>query len=575
MARIPLRYRIRTFVGSPVRRAAERSRHAFLQRIRRDCRLAQQQVFQRLLALNADSAFSADYGLRPGMTVAEYRHRIPVSDYSLIRPYIARMQQGEHRALLGSRQQLMMFAVTSGTTAESKLIPVTDEFVRLYRKSWQIWGIGAYLRHTRIRSLNILQVSSSHRRFLAPDGTPCGNISGLVATMQNPLVRSLYTIPPEVAEICVPESRRYAILRLALADPFIGMMITANPITLAQLMDELATQGETAIRDIHDGRMSGASLPGDILQSLNRRLRPAPRRAAELDRIIAAHGRLLPAECWPELRVLGVWSGGSVGAYLPALERHFPTAVVCDHGLHASEGRMTLPVDDQTSSGVLEVESHYFEFIPVEQEDAADPDVLEAHELQEGREYFILLTTCAGLYRYNIRDVVRCTGFLGATPLLEFLHKGAHISSVTGEKIAESQAVEAVRTAAAGNRIPLKTWTLTPVWGHPPGYRLYLEADSPGIDTPHLQLLAQSVDEQLSKLNVEYAERRVTGRLQGVTIEVLSADIWRRFVENRTTAGGGSPEQYKHPCLMPDPGFAGLFLLGCGLSPMPGPEIRN
>ncbi len=110
-----------------------------------------------------------------------------------------------------------------------------------------------------------------------------------------------------------------------------------------------------------------------------------------------------------------------------------------DVGLIASEGRMTIPMADATPSGVLDITTHYFEFIPEEEIDSPQPTVLAAHELKEGRTYFILPTTSYGLYRYNIYDVVRCTGFYNQTPLVEFLSKGAHFANITGEKLSEYQ----------------------------------------------------------------------------------------------------------------------------------------
>ena len=68
---------------------------------------------------------------------------------------------------------------------------------------------------------------------------------------------------------------------------------------------------------------------------------------------------------------------------------------------------MTIPLRDDTSCGMLDYVHHYYEFIPEQEIDSANPTVLEAHELQPGGNYFILLTTSAGLYRYDIHDVVR------------------------------------------------------------------------------------------------------------------------------------------------------------------------
>ena len=106
-----------------------------------------------------------------------------------------------------------------------------------------------------------------------------------------------------------------------------------------------------------------------------------------------------------------------------------------DIGLVASEVRMTIPIEDSTPGGILEITSSFFEFLPVEESGSEQPTVLESHELEEGRDYYILLTTSSGFYRYNIYDVVRCVGWHEKTPVLAFLNKGSNFSNLTGEKL--------------------------------------------------------------------------------------------------------------------------------------------
>jgi len=562
MPPIPLRYRIRGSIGSFFRWRLSRMRDAFLARARHACRETQERTLQRLLELNADSRFSAEHQLRPGMSVDEFRRRIPVSDYALVSPYIDQMKTGNHRALLGSRNRLRMYAVTSGTTAESKLIPVTDRFVEDYRRGWQHWGVGAHLDHAKLRVLKMVQVASSHRRFTTEDGTPCGNISGLVVAVQKKLVRWLYSVPSAVAHLTDPFVKRDAVVRFAISDPWVGILITANPSTLLQMADHAVANAESLIRDIHDGTASRVDSAQDK-RALQPWLKRNPQRARALEEIVRLHGSLQLSACWPHLTCLGVWSGGSAGAYVPQLRQTFGEIPVRDHGLHASEGRMTIPVDSNTPSGILDIESHFFEFIPAEEADAVKPNVLGALELQEGGEYLILLTTSSGLYRYNIQDVVRCTGFFGTTPMLEFRHKGAHISSITGEKIAESQVVEAVRQACDDVQVRLETYTMTPRWGEPPGYTLFVSLPGSGQRAP--EGLAEAADRLLRETNCEYGEKRETERLDALDIRVLPPESWLRFTESRLGAAGGSPEQYKHPCLLPDPEFEELFLRQCGL----------
>ena len=136
---------------------------------------------------------------------------------------------------------------------------------------------------------------------------------------------------------------------------------------------------------------------------------------------------------------------------------------------------MTIPMTDGTAAGVLDVGHHFFEFIPEEERSSSQPTVLEAHELEPDQNYYILMTTGAGLYRYDIHDLVRCTGHYGETPVLEFLNKGSQFSSVTGEKLSEYQVVSAVEEATRELKMGLSCFTVAPCWDDPPYYILFAE----------------------------------------------------------------------------------------------------
>jgi hypothetical protein len=258
------------------------------------------------------------------------------------------------------------------------------------------------------------------------------------------------------------------------------------------------------------------------------------------------------------MNLLAVWTGGSAGAYLRSMRTYFGDVAVRDHGLSASEGRMTIPLADHCPDGVLDVSSHFFEFIPEAEHGSANPTVLECHELEEGNNYYILLTTSAGLYRYDIRDVVRCTGFHQATPRLEFLNKGSQISSITGEKISEAQVVWAVRAAVAALDLHLSHFTVAPVWGDPPGYRLLVETGELPSPEAAEQLSAQA-DASLQMQNMEYGEKRRSGRLAPLATALVPAGSWDRLAGERQSRLGSSLEQYKHPCLVPDLAFCERF----------------
>ncbi len=551
-----LRYFGGVFIRGRVRRDARR-----FVGLLGDCQATQRQTLARIMELNSESFYSRRRGLTSSISVEQFRKLLPISDFETVRSEIDQLKEGNLQSLLGPKNKLLMFALSSGTTAQAKYIPITSQFLSDYRRGWQTWGINAMDSHPSLHMSDIVQLGSNHDQFRTNAGTPCGNISGLVGAMQSKIVQTMYAVPNAIGQISDSRAKGYAALRCSYANAHVGLVMTANPSTLIQLSKAAHLHQNVLIRDIADGTISSEFEIDPVIraQLRSRTGRPNRERARELELIAARTGTILPRDVWPKLALVAVWTGGSVGAYLEPMRKFYGDVPIRDHGLSASEGRMTIPLADSTAAGVLDVGSHFFEFIPEDEHESTTPTVLQAHELLEGRNYFILLTTVSGLYRYDIRDVVRCTGFMGTTPLLEFLHKGAHIASVTGEKLAESQVVTAIRGGLNRLKLEVQHFTLSPIWDDPPKYRLHIERGD--IPIPEMRnRLATSVDSQLQELNVEYREKRQSGRLGPLECLAVPNGTWECYIRHRQSRFGASMEQYKHPCLVPQLTFSETLL---------------
>src|SRR5206468_12826971 len=114
---------------------------------------------------------------------------------------------------------------------------------------------------------------------------------------------------------------------------------------------------------------------------------------------------------------------------------------VRDLGYMASEAQVSLPISDRGAAGILAIDANFYEFIPETEIGGANPTTLTCAELDEGGTYYIVLTTPGGLYRYDINDGVRVTGFYNQTPLIEFVRHGREGSTITGEKLHVTQIV--------------------------------------------------------------------------------------------------------------------------------------
>ena len=518
-----------------------------------DPQRVQEAVLRDILTMQANTDFGRDHHFASMKTVADFRHNVPVAGYEAVEPYMARVLDGQTNALL-SDPHVFMFALTSGTTATRKFIPVTKRYIEDYKHSWHIWGLKVLRDHKEVTLRPILQMAGNSDEMRSKTGVPCGAVTGLTASMQKRIIRWLYSTPPGVAGVKDPQAKYYTVMRLSLPRP-VGMVIAANPSTMLNLARAGDQHKELLIRDVHDGTLSERfDVPAELRLSI--RLKPNPARAKELEEVVRRTGTLYPKDAWTKPFVMGNWTGGSVGAYLRHYPRYFGENWVRDVGLIASEGRMTIPFADGTSSGVLDISSHYFEFVPEADILSPNPTVLGAHELVEGGRYFILLTTGYGLYRYNIHDLVRCTGHFNKTPLIEFLSKGSLFANMTGEKLSEYHVTQSMGHVLRDLGVDLSTYSVAPVWSDDdavsPCYGLFIEQGELG-DTA--QRLAQCLDERLCQTNIEYEAKRSSARLGPVRLEVVPAGFWARWDRARLERTGGTLEQYKHPCLISDMEF--------------------
>ena len=496
---------------------------------------------------NATSDFGRQHGFAHIHSVADYRRQVPITTYDGLRPYIQRVLEGDITALFAPGTRVLMFAMTSGTTGQPKRLPITAELFDEYKAGWRIWA-PAYSATTCIcfteRPCNLPATGNN----IAPSGVPCGQISGLAATTRPWLTQRAFLLPAVISRIHDPAAKHYTALRLALASGNVGMIATANPSTLLEFARRVERQSESLIRDIHDGTLS-CDLPRDVRQALGRRVASRrPARARRLSELAERRGGLSPRDAWPKLSVLAVWTGGSVNVYLRRLHKLYGHEAVRDHGLSASEGRITVPLSDNSSAGLLDYNHSFFEFIPVSEHDRPNPTALEGHELVEGEEYYVVLTTSGGLYRYDIHDIVRCVGFQGQAPVLEFLSKGKHFSSLTGEKLSEHQAIQAVKLSFAELQLPSEAFTLAPVMEERPRYLLLME---PHAHCGRAEELARRVQLHLERVNEEYSTKCDGGRLLPVRVREVPAGTWNALRDERTSERGNF-EEYKHPCLVGD-----------------------
>jgi len=521
-------------------------------------RETQNQLLLDILHRNRGTRFGRDHRFDGIRSLNDYRSRVEIGDYERLRPYVERAKHGEPNAL--TEEPVLMFTMTSGSTGEPKLIPVTKTALDNHRELTRFWYYRAYLDYPGFLSGKLLGVVSPAIEGRTPAGIPFGAASGLIYQSTPRWIQNAYVVPSTVSEIKDFETKYYLIMRLALEHE-ISFFGTPNPSTILRLVETADRCKDTIVRDIRDGTIAGNwNLPKKFHSELVRGLSKNPIRARQLENFAIQQGALRPREYWPQLQLIGCWKGGTVAIRLKEFDRWFAGGTpVRDLGYMASEAQMTLPVSDVGSAGILAVDKNFYEFIPESDIGSAKPTILTCAELEQGKNYYLILTTSGGLYRYDINDVVRVAGFYKQTPLIEFVRKGRDVTNITGEKLHVDQVMQAMERAQSDAGIAVQYFRAFADI-EKSRYAFLVEFDGLRPSQESLSRLLYGLDARLHELNVEYAQKRESRRLRAPVLWVMNSGWFKRKAD-ASSLRAARDVQFKAQLLSSTPEDASEILL--------------
>jgi sterol desaturase/sphingolipid hydroxylase (fatty acid hydroxylase superfamily) len=502
---------------------------------------AQHALLARILSENRATSFGRKHGFAQLGSYAAYAAAVPVMDFEALRPYTdAEIERGE-RAL--TAEAPLQYMRTSGSTGKPKDIPLTEGHLRALRAIQRTSVAFQYRICPEAFSGSILAIVSPAEEGRLANGKPYGAASGIVAAGTPALVKEKFVLPAEALAVADAQVKYLLILRLALGRPEITYFGSANSTTPLALMKLYREHQAALLADLRNGGFFLADrLPAGVRAALRNRLEPQPGRALELEALRACGAAPRIADLWPRLRMVVTWTCGSAGVSVAALRRELdPGTRVFELGYVASEFRGTLTLGGHAGTGLPTFDTHFFEFVERGRWDRGEPEYLTLGELRKGAEYYVIVTTAAGLYRYFINDLVQVTGFLHATPLLKFMQKGKGVTSLTGEKLYESQLLEALGASMAELGLDAR-FVMMLADEEAGGYRLYVEPDrAPAFAAA---CLADRVDARLRKLNVEYEGKRASERLAAPSAAWLRPETGEAY-KRHCVARGQREGQFK------------------------------
>ena len=481
-------------------------------------------LLKYILDLNKDTHFGRNHKFISIHSYKDFKNAVPINEYEDLRSYINQQEQTGEPYL--NSQQPVMYAQTSGTTGEPKNIPILNASIESYKHSQSLFSYTQYSYDKEVYSGKLLAIVSPDIEGTLSTGTPYGAISGLIYKSMPTLLRYSYLLPFEIFTISDYDLKYYLICAFALSSENITLIATPNPSTILRLKDIIDTSLENLLQDIESGNLSWIKeIDSEKKQRIISKFKPNKLRASQLRELKKKKGSLIMSDIWPNLRLITTWTSGNCSTLLPSLKAQLSSkSFIGEVGYMSSEFRGTVNLDIRNEIQVPTLNENFFEFVERDEWGSEGPVFLMLHEIELSKDYYIFVTTQNGLYRYFINDIIQVTGKYHNTPTIKFIQKGDGVISLTGEKLYEDQVNIAVLKVINKYNLKIKFYVMV-AYSEELKYRLY-------IQQPFKSVYAQEIEQEISHLNIEYMEKRKSGRLmplEVICVEKGTAEEFKKY----------------------------------------------
>jgi len=496
---------------------------------------AQSDTLRRILTAAKDTVFGKEHHFdeilaakTPEELFSRYQKNVKINDYEDLRPYVERHKNGEADILFPGKPK--MYATTSGTTKEPKWIPVTEQYYQdVYKQLNQMWFYTLFKNKPHVFYGPCVSIVGKAIEGAAPDGTVFGSSSGIMQRDIPNFMKTAHTAPADVFYITDYKARYYAIMRMGI-ERDAHLIITVNPSTLVEMQTNVNEFYDDYCDDIEHGTVSKKfPIPDNIRAVLEAYTKPNPARANELRKLKQRYGSVLPKHYWPNMQIVNTWFCGNTRIYYEKIRDSFPPDCVFHEFSYVStECKAGLVLKSNTEETTVFGHLNYFEFIHESDLENPNPRIYQLYELAEGQRYCMLVTTSAGLYRYNMNDLLEISSFYNQFPNIKFIQKVNGTISLTGEKLHERQFIEAVHETEkkTGKIAPFFVGFADPQKSN---YKFYYEFADQNISVTEAEEFTAQLDYCLQEYNPEYRDKRASNRVKAPETALLGPESFERF----------------------------------------------
>ena len=451
----------------------------------------QHELLNNLVDTASNTEFGKLYDFKSLKNYNDFKNRIPLNKYEDISPMIERIRQGEQNIFWPS--PIKWFAKSSGTTnAKSKFIPVSNEALDDCHYKAGKDTLAIYVNNnpeTEVFSGKMLRLGGSHSIYENND-TYFGDLSAI-------LIDNL----PFWAELgSTPSSK----------------------ISLMSGWEEKLTAivNETINEDVR----SLAGVPSWMLVLLND--------------VMKQSGKDNLLEIWPNLEL---YLHGGVG-FTPFKELYSNLIPKSDfkyfETYNASEGFFAIQDQNYSNDMLLMLDyGIFYEFIPMDEYGSDNPTVINIDDVELYKNYALVITTNAGLWRYVIGDTIKFTSL--APYRIKISGRTKHYINTFGEELIIENADTALEYACSKTGARITEYTAGPIFMRDKqsgAHEWIIEFEKSPSDKDKF---SHYLDESLKGLNSDYEAKRYNNlTLAMPKINIARKNLFYDWLKNKGKLGG-------------------------------------
>ncbi|MEO1626821.1 MAG: GH3 auxin-responsive promoter family protein [Bacteroidota bacterium] len=458
----------------------------------------QQAIFRDIVSKGQYTEWGELHGMADIRRPEHFAQQLPVTQYEDLHSSIDRMMRGERDVLWPGRTHL--FSKSSGTTSEkSKFIPVSPEnFKDCHIKG--TWDTMTLLYNRK------------------PDCRIFAGKNFLMAGNHHPYQLNQRTIYGDVSALMIRDMPRVA---RPFFEPDFDIVLRDDWESKIQLMAQIAIDEEVASEITMVG-----GVPTWVIVFFRH--------------ILEQSGKDHMLEVWPNFEAY-IHGGVNISPYMEQLKRYLPADHVTYFEVYnASEGYFGSQYSLDSKDMLLLLDNGvYYEFLPMEEWDKENPQTIPLEAVETGKNYALVITTNAGLWRYLIGDTI-C--FSSTKPYtFRITGRTQQFINVFGEEVMISNTDKAIAQASEAMNAIVSEYTVAPIFlsnDSRGGHEWLVEFEQAPV---RLDDFARLLDQNLQALNSDYEAKRYRDMaLQPLQLHALPKGSFHSWLRAKGRYGGQS-----------------------------------